>query len=86
MWSTVRLGVRAGPPTRTKGRVYIRESLRAKYGEQFIVVPGPRDLRLVPVPEDPVADLRELGKPLRGVPLRRIKKAIEEEARRQGVA
>ena len=66
-----------------KGRLYLRESIRERYGRQFIVVPAPGELLLIPVPDDPVADLRDLGKKLRGFSLTKLKTLIKEEARRQ---
>jgi len=35
---------------------------------------------LLPVPDDPVKDLREWGKPLQGMSLAEIKQAIHEQA------
>lgn len=69
-----------------KGRLYLRESLRQKYGERFIAVPAPREILLIPVPEEPLQDLREATKKLRGVSAKKMKAIIEETARQQVVA
>ena len=48
-----------------KGRIYLREKTRARYGKRFVVVEAPDEIILLPIPDDPVADLAEFGKPLR---------------------
>ena len=63
-----------------KGRLYLQESVRAKYGKTFIVVEAPRELVLLPVPTDPVKDLREWGKPIQGMSMKEITQAIQEQA------
>jgi hypothetical protein len=63
-----------------KGRIRLSQAVRAKYGEKFYVVEAPGELVLLPVPRDPVKDLEELGKPLRGMSLADIKRAIQEQA------
>jgi hypothetical protein len=66
-----------------KGRLYLQESVRAKYGKTFIVVEAPGELVLLPVPDDPVKDLREWGKPLQGMSMEEIKQAIQEQAEKE---
>ena len=66
-----------------KGRIYLEESIRARYGKKFIVVEAPGELVLLPVPDDPVKDLREWGKPLRGMSMEEIKQAIQEQAEKE---
>ena len=63
-----------------KGRVYLRQSIRSKYGERFIVVQGPDRMIFFPVPDDPIEDLAKLGKPLRRLSLKSIKKRIRDRA------
>ena len=66
-----------------KGRIYLREKTREKYGERFVVVEAPDEIILLPIPKDPVADLAELGKPLRHLSLRQIKAKIRERAKKE---
>ena len=66
--------------------MYLRQSLRKRYGERFIAVPAPREIVLIPVPTDPVEDLRDGTKKARGKSLRQLKSIIEREARKQVVA
>lgn len=63
-----------------KGRIYLRPSICTKYGRDFLVVEKPGELVLLPVPADPLKDLREWGKPLRGMSLKEIKRAIQDQA------
>lgn len=63
-----------------KGRIYLRPSIRTKYGRDFLVVEKPGELVLLPVPADPLKDLREWGKPLQRMSMEEIKRAIEEQA------
>ena len=69
----------------SKGRLLLRESLRTRYGDRFIAVPAPGEILLIPVPEDPVTDLREAAKRARGLSTRKLKSVIEETASRQVV-
>ena len=64
----------------TKGRIYLQESVRAKYGDKFVLLEAPGELVLLPVPKDPVKDLEELGKPLQPLSLRAIKRIVEQRA------
>lgn len=59
-----------------KGRIYLRESLRSRYGERFMVVEAPDELVLLPLPDDPVADLGELGKGLPTASLKQLRARI----------
>ena len=63
-----------------KGRLQLRPSLRRRYGDQFWVVEAPRKVILLPVPADPLRDLREIGRLLKGKSVRELKEAIEQEA------
>ena len=49
----------------SKGRLYLKESLRKRYGDIFIAVPVPGEIVLIPVPSDALRDLREATKKLR---------------------
>ena len=48
----------------SKGRIYLREAVRSKYGRQFFVLEEPGQIVLRPVPEDPVGDLDNMRKAL----------------------
>lgn len=63
-----------------KGRLYLSTDLRSKYGAVFAVVELPDELLLLPLPDDPVAHLRELGKDLAGYSLDELKDTIAEAA------
>lgn len=41
------------------GRIYLSSELREKYGEKFRIVERQDGIVLLPVPEDPLAALRE---------------------------
>ena len=69
-----------------KGRLYLKESVRSRYGSEFVVVETPREVVLIPVPEDPVKDLEELGKPLAKYSLKALRKRILERAREEARA
>ena len=66
-----------------KGRIYLQESIRAKYGKRFIVVEAPGELVLLPVADDPVKALRDIGRSLRGLSVEDLKKRIDEQAQRE---
>ena len=64
----------------SKGRIYLRERIRERYGETFFIVESPEGLLLKPKPKDPVQDLREMGKSLRGKSFRELKRMVAEQA------
>lgn len=66
-----------------KGRLYLRESIRSTYGERFRIVEANDRLILIPIPEDPVAELERLGQPIRRLSLRSLKKSIRDAAKRE---
>ncbi len=68
-----------------KGRLYLKEALRSRYGEKFVIVEAPHELILLPVPKDPVKDLAELGRPLRKHSLVSIKRRIREQAKWEAI-
>ena len=47
-----------------KGRLYLRESIRSRLGVEFPMVETSSGLLLLSVPDDPAADLAELGEKL----------------------
>ena len=70
----------------SKGRIYLTKSLRAKYGERFIIVKTRDGLLFLPVPADPIKDLEALGKPLQGFSLAALKQGVAEQAAEEAVA
>ena len=69
----------------SKGRVSLKQALRRRYGERFITVSAPGEILLIPVPKDPVADLRAATAKARGMSLAQLQSVIERQARRQVV-
>ena len=69
-----------------KGRVYLGEKVRAKYGDRFLLVQAPSEILLVPVPDDGVAALRRASRKLRGKTMKELKRAIAEQARQEVTA
>ncbi len=45
-----------------KGRIYLEQDIRKKYGTRFFVVPTGDKILLFPLVDDPVKDMAELGK------------------------
>jgi hypothetical protein len=60
----------------SKGRVYLKEEIRAKYGREFLILQTLKEIILLPVPENPIKDLEELGKMIPIKSLQEIKKKI----------
>ncbi len=63
-----------------KGRLYLRESIRSRHGVEFAIVETSSGLLLLPVPDDPAADLAELGEKLAGLSVKDIKKRLRKRA------
>lgn len=66
--------------TDKKGRLYLPKDTREKYGGKFLEVELKDDIKLIPIPEDSVKDLREATDKLRGKSKEELKKSIKEEA------
>ena len=66
-----------------KGRIQLKASMISKYGDEFFVVQAPGKLILFPIPDDPVKDLEEWGKPLQHMSLKEIKSIIDKRAREE---
>lgn len=64
----------------SKGRVYLKEEIRAKYGREFLILQAPKEIILLPVPENPLKDLEALGKMIPARSLHEIKKKIRSRA------
>jgi len=48
-----------------QGRLYLPKAVREEYGDEYRIIPFRGELRLIPVPDDPVQDLRERTSELR---------------------
>jgi hypothetical protein len=66
-----------------EGRFRLGPELRQRYGRRFFVVEAPGELVLLPVAEDPVKDLQEIGRSLRGLSVEDLKRRIDEQAQRE---
>ena len=64
----------------------MKERVRSRYGEQFVILETPEGVLLLPVPRDPVKDLRELGEPLRKHSLKTLKSQIREQAKKEALS
>lgn len=69
-----------------EGRLQLQPGLRARYGEEFVVVEAPGELILFPTSDDAVKDLERLGKKLKGKSLKEIKQRIRDRALREARA
>lgn len=70
--------------TDERGRVTIPKKVRERYGEEFRLVELDSGIKLVPIPEDPLAKLREAASDeLREASLDDLEEAAREEAREQ---
>ena len=63
-----------------KGRLELSQAVRSRYGDKFLVLEGCKELVLRPIPRDPLQDLREIGRLLKGKSVRQLKEAIEQQA------
>jgi len=66
-----------------RGRLYLKEAVRTRYGEEFILVEAPEEILLLPVPADPLQDLAELGKKLPKLSLRELRTGIRRRAQQE---
>ena len=63
-----------------KGRLYIPKKFRSKIGREVFLIELKDGLLIVPVPEDPIEELMEIGEELPDIPMDELKRSIEEEA------
>ncbi|MEX2684267.1 MAG: AbrB family transcriptional regulator [Candidatus Sigynarchaeota archaeon] len=63
-----------------KGRVYIPKKYQDKLTKRVFIVKIQEGLLLVPVPDDPIATLEEIGKSLPAVTLKQLKMEIMKQA------
>ena len=66
-----------------KGRLYLKEELRRRYGNRFIAVAASGEIVLLPVPKDPVKDLQDVAGKAQKLSLKRLKGLIRETALHQ---
>lgn len=66
-----------------RGRVYLGKKIREKYGETFIILEDKDKLILVPVSNEPIKDLEELGTQLPRKSLKALRKDILKEAKKE---
>jgi AbrB family looped-hinge helix DNA binding protein len=63
-----------------RGRIYLPKSVREKLGKGFYLVEMKSGIHLIPVPDDPVKTLEEIGKKLPEKSLKELKKDIRKQA------
>ncbi|NMC06431.1 MAG: AbrB family transcriptional regulator [Candidatus Lokiarchaeota archaeon] len=63
-----------------KGRVYIPKKFQEKLTKRMFIIDTPEGLLLVPLPDDPVATLKEMGKSLPAMTLKQFKSEIMKQA------
>lgn len=66
-----------------RGRVYLKDTLRKRYGESFVVVDNGSGVSLLPMPEDAIADLADSVKDLPEQTLDQLQARIKERAARE---
>ena len=70
--------------TDERGRVTIPKEVRDRYGEKFRLVELDSGIKLLPIPDDPLAELRAAASDeLREAALDDLEEAAREEAREQ---
>ncbi len=70
--------------TDDRGRVTIPKRIRDRHGERYRLVELDSGVKLVPIPEDPVAELRDAASDeLRDATLAELAEAADEEAGEQ---
>ena len=70
--------------TDARGRVTIPKAVRERYGEQYRLVELDSGIKLVPIPEDPLEQLRAAASDeLRAATLEELEDAARERAREQ---
>jgi len=63
-----------------KGRLYIPKKLQSKIKGDVYLVELKEGLLVVPIPEDPVSQLRSIGKDLPDKSITELKEIIKQEA------
>ena len=68
-----------------RGRIILGTKLLHKYGKKFAVVGTPKEIVLVPIAKDPIAELKRIGKEsgIDKYTLYELKKIASEEAEKE---
>lgn len=68
-----------------RGRILIPVAIREEFGDEFHIVRSTREIILIPVSEEPLKDLAQMGKKagLARTPLAKIKEEIRKQAMRE---
>ncbi len=68
-----------------RGRIILGTKFLGKYGKKFAVVGTPKEIVLVPIAKDPLAELRRLGKEagIDKYTIAELKKMAREEAEKE---
>lgn len=64
-----------------QGRLYLPKRTRDRYGERFRIVELETGIKLVPVPEDPVAGLAEAMSGIQEVSISQLREQAERAAK-----
>lgn len=62
------------------GRLYLREPIRSRHGVEFAIVETSTGLLLLPIPDDPAADLAKLGEKLAHLSVKDLKRRLRKRA------
>lgn len=66
-----------------KGRLYIPKKYQSKIKRDVYIIELKEGLLIVPIPEDPITELKDIGKALPKKSLAEFKAIIEEEAMKE---
>ncbi len=71
-----------------RGRIVLGTKLLHKYGKKFAVVGTTKEIVLVPIAKDPIAELTRLGKEasIDNYTLKELKKIANEEAEKEALS
>ena len=71
-----------------RGRIVFGTKFLGKYGKKFAVVSTPKEIVLVPIAKDPIAELQRLGKEagIDKYTISELKKMAKEEAKKEIVS
>ncbi|MDE1810554.1 MAG: AbrB family transcriptional regulator [Candidatus Micrarchaeota archaeon] len=63
-------------------RIYLPKRFKEKAGSKFFIVKMGDEIRLVPIPANPIEDLAKLGSKLPAKSIRQFRKEISAEAKK----